>query len=66
MCKTIIHALPKVSFGACTAGSSTVTSFGVHDALSAGNLLAYGTCSLAVGIGITPSFAVGQLTTTAD
>lgn len=58
-----------VNFGACTAGSSTVTHFtvgttstGVGDLIGAGALGA----SLAVTSGITPSFAIGALTTTAD
>lgn len=55
-----------ITFGACTAGSSTVTGFGAYDASSAGNLLWWGTCSLSVSSGITPSFAAGQLATTLD
>ena len=51
-----------VTFGACTAGASTVTGFGLYDAATAGNLLHFGTCSLSVSTGITPSFAAGQLT----
>ncbi len=58
-----------INFGACTAGSSTVTHFGIGtDASGAGNLLMSGalTGSLAVSAGITPSFAAGALTATAD
>jgi hypothetical protein len=55
-----------VTFGACTAGSSTVTGFGLYDASSAGNLLYWGTCSLSVSSGITPQFAAGALTITLD
>ena len=57
-----------VTFGAATAGSSTVTHFGIGtDASGAGNLLFKGTTgSLAVTSGITPSFAAGQLSVTAD
>lgn len=58
-----------VTFGACSAGSSTVTHFSIGtDASGAGNLLLSGalTGSLAVSAGITPSFAIGALTCTAD
>jgi hypothetical protein len=55
-----------IPFGACTAGSSTVTGFGLYDASSAGNLLYWGTCSLSVSSGITPQFAAGALTITLD
>jgi hypothetical protein len=51
-----------ISFAACTAGTSTVVAFGVFDALTAGNLLMEGTCSLSVSTGITPQFASGALT----
>lgn len=53
-----------VTFGACTAGSSTVTHFGLFDASTAGNLLVWGalSASLAVTAGVTPQFAIGQLT----
>lgn len=58
-----------VTFGACTAGSSTVTYFGIgSDSSGAGNLFMSGalTASLAVTSGITPSFAIGALTATLD
>jgi hypothetical protein len=60
-----------VNFGACTAGSNTIThfSFGSQSAGStAGDFLMSGalTASLAVSAGITPNFAIGALTTTAD
>lgn len=58
-----------ITFGACTAGSSTVTYVGIGTASSgAGKLLASGalTASLAVSSGITPSFAASQLTFTID
>jgi hypothetical protein len=60
-----------VTFGACTAGSSTCTYFGIGtDSSGAGTLLLSGALtspsSLAVTAGITPSFAIGALTTTAD
>lgn len=58
-----------VTFGACTAGSNTVTHFSVGSASSGtGEILNSGalTASLAVSAGITPSFAIGQLTVTCD
>lgn len=53
-----------VTFGACTAGSSSVTHFGIGtDSTGAGNLILKGalTATLAVSAGITPSFAIGEL-----
>ena len=58
-----------VTFGACTAGSNTVTYFSVGtDSSGAGTLLYSGalTASLAVSAGITPSFAIGELDITED
>jgi hypothetical protein len=55
-----------ISFPACTGSTSTVTGFGLYDASSTGNLLAWGTCSLSVSTGITPQFAIGALTLTLD
>lgn len=57
-----------VTFPACTGSSSTCTHFGIgSDATLAGNLFFSGslTTPLAVTTGITPSFAIGQLTVTA-
>lgn len=58
-----------INFPACTGGSATITHFSIgSDVSGTGNLFfsgALGT-SLAVSNGITPSFAIGQLTTTAD
>ena len=57
-----------VTFGACTAGSSTCTFFGIGTAsTAAGHLIASGalTASLAVTAGITPSFAIGAMTAVA-
>lgn len=55
-----------VTFGACTAGSSTVVYFSITVASSgASKILARGaTNSLAVSSGITPSFAIGELDAT--
>lgn len=53
-----------VTFGACTAGSSSVTHFGIGtDSAGAGNLILKGalTATLAVSAGITPSFSIGEL-----
>ena len=58
-----------VTFGACTAGSSTVTYFGIgSDSTGTGNLFMSGalTASLAVTTGITPSFAIGEMDINAD
>lgn len=58
-----------ITFGACTAGSSTVTHFGLGSASTgAGNLYMSGAlaASLAVTAGITPSFAIGALDVVAD
>jgi len=58
-----------VTFGLCTAGSSTITYFAIgRDSAGAGEIIVSGatTGSIAVSAGITPAFAIGQLTTTAD
>ncbi len=58
-----------VTFGACTAGSNTITHFGIgSDLTTAGNLFFKGalTASLAVSAGITPSFAIGELDVNLD
>ena len=58
-----------INFPAATGGASTVTHFGIGtDSASAGNLLFKGalTASLSVSNGITPSFAIGALSVTAD
>ena len=53
-----------VTFDPCTVGSSVVTHWGLWDALSGGNLLAYGTLSASktIQVGNTPSVATGQVT----
>ena len=58
-----------VTFPAATGGSSTVTFVGIGASTSgAGRLIVSGalTASLAVTNGITPQFAIGALTCTAD
>lgn len=58
-----------ITFGACTAGSSTVTYFSVGVAISGATKILYSgalTASLAVTSGITPSFAIGELDVTED
>jgi len=56
-----------VTFAACGVTGSTITHFGIGtDSSGAGTLLFSGTCSLVVSSGITPSFAIGALTVTAD
>ena len=56
-----------VTFPACSSGTPTLTHFGIGtDSSGAGVLLTSGALgsSLAVSSGITPSFAIGQLTNT--
>lgn len=58
-----------VTFPAATGGTNTITHFGIGtDSTGVGNLLFSGalTASLAVSSGITPAFAIGALTATAD
>lgn len=58
-----------VTFPACTGGSNVLTFFSIGTAASgATDLLLSGalTASLTVSNGITPSFAIGALTTTVD
>ncbi len=58
-----------VTFPACTGGTNTITHFGIgSDTSGTGNLFLSGalTGSLSVSSGITPSFAAGQLSCTAD
>ena len=65
----VIDNVAAITFPLCTAGSSTVTYFGVGTAVSgAGKLLYSGalTASLAISNGITPSFAIGALDVTED
>lgn len=51
-----------ISFPACGATGATIVAFALMDASSGGNVLMFGSCSLAVSSGITPSFAIGALT----
>jgi hypothetical protein len=55
-----------LTFPTCGTTGATIVGFALYDASSAGNLMGYGTCSLAVSSGIAPQFAIGQLTVTAD
>lgn len=57
-----------ITFGACTAGSDTVTHFGILTASSGGDLLFHGslTAQLAISSGITPEIAAGALDVTVD
>ena len=57
------------TYPTCTGGSETETYFAVgRDVTGAGEILWYGplTSSLAVSLGITPSFAINQLVCTID
>ena len=58
-----------VTFAACTGGTNTITHFSVGLATSGASVIVNSgalTASLAVSNGITPSFAIGQLTVTCD
>lgn len=58
-----------ITFGACTAGSDTITHFGIgSDSSGAGNLFFKGalTASRSISAGITPSFAIGELDVNVD
>lgn len=58
-----------INFAACTGGSNTITYFAIGRASSGtGEIILSGalTSSLAVSNGITPSFAIGDLSATAD
>ena len=58
-----------VTFGACSAGSNTITHFSIGFAASgASTVIVSGplTASLAVSAGITPSFSAGALVATCD
>src|SRR3972149_4712266 len=65
----IADKVAAIPFGACTAGSNTITHFAVGTASSgAGKILYSGalTASLAVSAGITPQFAIGVCDCTED
>ncbi len=58
-----------ITFPAPTANWGTVVAFGIHDAASAGNLLAWGALTVNKTINngdAAPSFAVGDLDITLD
>lgn len=57
-----------ITFAAATASWGIITSFGIFDAASAGNLLVWGplTANKTVDSGDTVSFAIGALTITLD
>ncbi len=60
--------LAAIDFDPCSGGSNTITHFGIGSALSGtGHLFFSGAVSpnLPVANGITPSFAIGQLTVSA-
>lgn len=62
-----ISNVAAINFPACTGGTSTVTHVGIGTLTSGAGVLLYSgalTSSLAVSNGITPSFAIGQLTVT--
>jgi hypothetical protein len=54
-----------IAFPACSGGTgATVVGWQAYDAATAGNPLHFGTCSLSVSSGITPSFALSAFTNT--
>lgn len=58
-----------ITFGACTAGSNTITHVSIGVATSGASKMLYGgalTSSLAVSNGITPSFAIAALSVAED
>lgn len=56
-----------VTFPACGVTGATITHFGVVSTASgAGELYFSGTASLSVSSGVTPEFAIGALSVTAD
>lgn len=58
-----------VAFAACTAGSNTITHFSIGLVTSGASVIVASgvlTASLAVSAGITPSFAIGQLSASLD
>ncbi|MEO7308529.1 MAG: hypothetical protein ABIR78_05940 [Ferruginibacter sp.] len=58
-----------ITFAACTAGTNTITHFGIGTSLSGvGNLLYKGafSSSLAISNGITPEISIGALVITED
>lgn len=58
-----------VVFGACTAGSNTITYFSIgRDSAGAGEIILSGAlgASLAVSAGITPRAEIGQISASAD
>lgn len=60
-----------ITFGACTAGSNTITHFAIgRDSSGTGEIIISGAIggsgSLAVSAGITPSFNASQLSASAD
>lgn len=54
-----------ITFGECTAGSVTATHFGIHTAVSAGDLLYYGVLADSIlidtGPNVVPEIAAGAL-----
>jgi hypothetical protein len=65
----LVENAAAITFGICTAGSNTISHFGVGtDSSGAGSLLYKGslTANLSVSAGITPEFAAGALDITED
>ncbi len=65
----VVSNASQVTFPTCAGSTATATHFGIGTAsTSTGNLIFKGalTSSLAISNNITPAFAAGQLTTSAD
>lgn len=65
----VVSNVAAITFPACTGGSSTCTYFSIGGASSGTGYLMFSgalSASLAVTSGITPSFAIGAATVTAD
>lgn len=66
---SVMSNVADIVFGACTAGSATITHIGIGTDASGAGVLLYkvaATASLAVSAGITPRIVAGALTITED
>lgn len=61
---TEISNAAAVTFPTCGATGATIVAFGIMDAATGGNLLAYGSLSYTASNGNTPEFAIGALDVT--
>lgn len=61
---TTVSNAAEVVFPTCGATGATIVAFGIMNAATGGNLLAYGSLSYTASNGNTPEFAAGALTVT--